>query len=85
MGPYLSADVAFSPFFFPFFFFSTQTHRSLKKKKTEQPTQEKKEKKVNSGQKLRLVLFVGSLCVFNYNIAIELWKLKTTKICFQFP
>ena len=44
------------------------------KKKTKQPTQEKKgrKKKVKSSQKGRLVLFVGPLCVFNYNIAIEL-------------
>ena len=48
------------------------------KKKTEQLTQEKKEKKkVKIGQKLRLVLFVGPLCMFNYNIAIELWVMET--------
>ena len=48
-----------------------------KKKRIEQPTQEKKGKKkelkvVKSDQKLRLVLFVGPLRVFNYNIVIEL-------------
>ena len=40
-----------------------------KKKRTEQPTQEKK---VKSGQKLRLVLFAGPSCVFNYKNVIEL-------------
>ena len=26
---------------------------------------------------MRLVLFVGPLCVFNYNVAIELWVMET--------
>ena len=41
-----------------------------KKERTEQPTQKKK--KSQSGQKLRLVLFAGPSCVFNYKNAIEL-------------
>ena len=45
------------------------------KKKTEQPTQEKKKSKVVKSY--GWVLFVGSLCVFNYNIAIELWVMET--------
>ena len=48
----------------------------MKKKKNEQPRKRKKKKKVKSGQKLWLVLFVGLLCVFNYNIAIELWVME---------
>ena len=44
------------------------------KKKTEQPTQEKKSQ---SGQKLQLVLFAGPSCVFNYKNAIELWVMET--------
>ena len=67
MGPYLSASV-------DFFFLSVPKlteAKKKKKKKTEQLTPEKI-KKVKSGQKLQLVLFVGPLCVFNYNITIEL-------------
>ena len=45
-----------------------------KKKKTKQPTQEKKSQ---SGQKLRLVLFAGPSCVFNYKNVIELWVIET--------
>ena len=45
-----------------------------KKKKTKQPTQEKKSQ---SGQKLRLVLFAGPSCVFNYKNAIKLWVMET--------
>ena len=47
---------------------------SEKKKKTEQPTQEKKSQ---SGQKLRLVLFTGPSYVFNYKNVIELWVMET--------
>ena len=48
------------------------------KKETQnsQPREERK-KKVKSGQKLRSVLFVGPLYVFNYNIVIELWVMET--------
>ena len=49
----------------------------MKKKKNEQPRKRKKKKKVKSGQKLWLVLFVGLLCVFNYNIVIKLWVMET--------
>ena len=35
---------------------------------------EEREKKV---KRCGLVLFVGPLCVFNYNIAIELWVMET--------
>ena len=44
--------------------------KKKKKERTEQPTQEKK--KNQSGQKLRLVLFAGPSCVFNYKNVIEL-------------
>ena len=47
-----------------------------KKNRTANPGKERK-KKVKIGQKLRLVLFVGPLCMFNYNIAIELWVMET--------
>ena len=40
-----------------------------KKKPNSQP---RKKKKVKSGQKLRLVLFVGPSCAFNYKNVIEL-------------
>ena len=42
-----------------------------KKSRTANPGKERK-KNVKIGQKLQLVLFVGPLCMFNYNIAIEL-------------
>ena len=43
-----------------------------KKKKKENRTASPEKKKVKSGQKLRLVLFAGPSCVFNYKNAIEL-------------
>ena len=67
--PYLSHCAGF------FFFFSFSiTEPSEKKKKNRTANQEKKGKKkrVKSGQKVGLVLFVSPLCVFNYNIVIEL-------------
>ena len=47
------------------------------KKKTNNQPMRRKEKKVKSDQKVRQVLFVGPLCVFNHNIAIELWVMET--------
>ena len=46
----------------------------MKKKKepNNQPRRRKKEKKVKSGQKVWLVLFVGLSYVFNYKNVIEL-------------
>ena len=49
---------------------TSERRRRKKKKRTEQPTQEKKGKK--KVKRCGSVLFVGPLCVFNYNIAIEL-------------
>ena len=54
--------------------------KKKKKKRTEHPTQEKKGKK--KVKRCGWILFMGPLCVFNYNIDIELWKLKTAKMCF---
>ena len=48
-----------------------------KKKKTKQPTQRRKEKKKLKVKSCSWVLFGGLLCVFNYNIAIELWVMET--------
>ena len=66
-------------FFFSFVFFGFcfcfQYPNSLKLKKKKTNSQPRKERKKKS-QKLRLVLFVGPLCVFNYNIAIELWVME---------
>ena len=51
----------------------TNRTNEKKKKRTEQPTQEKKGKKSQKMVKsCGYVLFVGPLCVFNYNIVIEL-------------
>ena len=46
------------------------------------------EQKKNDGQKLRLKADNGSLHVVLFmkmSLSYELWKLKTTKMCFQFP
>ena len=48
-----------------------------KKKRTEQPTKRGKEKKSKVVKSCGWVLFVSPLCVFNYNIAIELWVMET--------
>ena len=80
-------------FFLFYFFFSTQPPKLIlfKKKKnwTANPGKEKKKKNTNSqrqpGKSKRKkkvkrwskVAAVGPLCVFNYNIAIELWVMET--------
>ena len=43
-----------------------------KQKKKEPNSHPRDKKKSQSGQKLRLVLFAGSLCVFKYKNDIEL-------------
>ena len=45
-----------------------------KKKRKKEPNSQprKKKKKIQSDQKLRLVLFTGPSCVFNYKNVIEL-------------
>ena len=50
----------------------------LVKKKKKQPTRRRKEKKKSKVVKnCGWVLFVGPIYVFNYNIVIELWVMKT--------
>ena len=44
-----------------------------KKNRTANP----EKKKSQSGQKLRLILFAGPSCVFNYKNDIELWVMET--------
>ena len=58
-----------------------------KKPRTNQSKRKKKKKKVKSGQKLRLVTVCGSpMCLITIlSLSYELWKLKTAKMCFQFP
>ena len=51
--------------------------RKRKKKKTTNSQPRKRKKKVKNGQKLRLVLFAGPSCVFNYKNAIALWVMET--------
>ena len=51
--------------------------KKKKKEEEENRTANPRKKNVKSGQKLRLVLFVGPSCVFNYKNVIELWVLKT--------
>ena len=70
-----------------FFFFNTQlTEANIKKKKkTEQPTQEKKKSKVVKSCSW-YCLWVPYVCLITkMPLSYELWKLKTTKSCFQFP
>ena len=43
-----------------------------KKEPNNQPREERKKEEVKSGQKVRMVLFVGPSCVFNYKNVIEL-------------
>ena len=54
----------------------TEPMKKIKKKRKERKnrTANPEKKKSQNGQKLRLVLFVGSSCVFNYKNVIELWK-----------
>ena len=55
-----------------------ERRRRKKKKKNRTANQEKKGKKKSKVVKsYGWVLFVGPLCLFNYNIAIELWAMKT--------
>ena len=50
-----------------------------KKDQTEEKKKKKRESKVAAGGSLGVVLFK------KMPLKIELWKLKTTKMCFQFP
>ena len=87
VGPIPVTSAAFS-----FFFFSTQTHWTQWKKKTkpEQTELVKKRKKKNRtanprkkkthywvNKRWSKVAAVDPLCVFNYNIVIELWVMET--------
>ena len=52
------------------------------------PMMKEKEKKKRYGQKLRLKADSGSFYIVLFmemSLSYELWKLKTAKICFQFP
>ena len=75
VGSYLSAGAVFLFFFFSFFFcFCFQYPNSPKLKKKNQTANLGKEKKVKKWSKIAAV---GPLCVFNYNIVIELWVMET--------
>ena len=82
MGLYLSAGTIFFFFLVPKL---TEANIKIKNKKTEQPTQEKKKKneqpmltqKKKKVKRWSKVAAVDPLCVINYNIAIELWVMKT--------
>ena len=58
-----------------------------KRRRTEQPTQEKKgKKKKKSKGTVEHCLWVPHMCVITIlSLSYELWKLKTAKMCFQFP
>ena len=56
---------------------TNEKRRRRRKKKNRTANPEKKgKKKVKSGQKVWLVLFVGPSCVFNYKNVIELWVME---------
>ena len=66
--------------------------RKKEKRKEERTTEEqwRRKKKINkkNGQKLRLTLTNGSLHMYlitKMPLETQLWKLKTPKMCFQFP
>ena len=48
-----------------------------KKRRRREPNSQPRKKKVKSGQELRLVLFAGPLCIFNYKNDIKLWVMET--------
>ena len=66
---------------------NSQPKKKKKKKKKEQPTQEKEKKKS------KVVKSCGWNClrvphvflIKKMPLSYELWKLKTAKMCFQFP
>ena len=61
--------------------------KEKEKKKMKKRNQVKNQKKKN-GQKLRLKADNGSLHVVLFtemSLSYKLWKLKITKMCFQFP
>ena len=51
-----------------------EKEKEKEKEKKNNANPEKKKKKVKTWSK---VAVVGPLCVFNYNIAIELWVMET--------
>ena len=53
--------------------------RKKKKKKepNNQPGEEREKKKSKVVKNCGWVLFMGPLCMFNYNIAIKLWVMET--------
>ena len=54
-----------------------EEEKKKKKNQTANPREERKKKSQKVIKRCSRVLFVGSLYVFNYNIAIELWVIET--------
>ena len=58
-----------------------QPRRKKKRRKKKEPNSQPRKRKEKKSQKMvkscGCVLFVGPLCVFNYNIVIELWVMET--------
>ena len=77
IGPYVSASAAFSFSFFFQYPNSPKINKKKKKKKNRTAKKKGKKKKSKVVKSCGWVLFVGPLCVFNYNIAIELWVMET--------
>ena len=71
--------------FFFLFVFNTQTHQSFKKKKktNSQPRKRKKKRVKSCGWYCLRVSYVCLITILP--LSYELWKLKTAKMCFQFP
>ena len=82
-------------FFFSFFLFSsTQTYITYlkkKKRKKKEPNNQPGEERKKKSQKwskvvARYCLWVPYVCLITIlSLSYELWKLKTAKMCFQFP
>ena len=58
-----------------------------KKNRTAQPREERKKKRSKVVKRCgRYCLWVPHVCLITkMSLSYELWKLKTTKMCFQFP
>ena len=56
---------------------NNQPRRRKKKKKKKNQTTNPREERKKKVKRCGWILLVGSLCVFNYNIVIELWVMKT--------
>ena len=62
-----------------------EEEKKKKKKRTEQPTQEKKKSKVVKSYGWYCLRVPHVCLITKMPLSYKLWKLKTAKMCFQFP